>query len=210
MATPDILYAQPFFEGVSPSSKRDVMARLCKRQTYVSRPLGIGSRRYFARKPLGPDRLPIEYATLRFCHENGVRRLNRREIQRLFPEFPPQLVSWSHPLLLHVDGAVTRLVQIRVELSREPTYIIKKHSKGFRDARKRHTELDDLIKNDRFILVIIHHDEVVLEGAYEGDSKSLKALVQRQRFYPKRIHLHQEPDLIHFDTSRARKGVSNA
>ena len=210
MATSDILFAQPFFDGLTQSSKRDVMARLCKQKTYVSKPLGIGSRRYFAKEALGPDRLPIEYATLRFCHQHGIGRLAPTEIKRLFPEFPPQLVSWSHPLLLHIDGEVTKLVQVRVEKSRNPRYIINKHASGFRDARKRHTGLDRLIEERRFTLVIIHFDEILLHGAYDGDPTSLKAMLDGKPFYPRRVHLHHEPDLIHLDTSRTRKGVSGA
>ncbi len=209
IAWPEALQAQPFFDGLSASAVRDVMARLCKTEKLQSYHLGIGARRYYARKELPPERLRIEYAALKFCLTQGVERLSRDDMARLFPSFPKQLICWVHPYVLDRRKDVIRLGQIRVERAKRAQNIVLKHLDSFNNKRSNYPAFDKLVDKQRFTVVIIAASKTLLFGAYDDDPTSLRSLLAYETSYPKHVFLHHEPELLHFANLPQRKRGRN-
>jgi len=164
-----------FFSGLSQSATSQVLSRLKQKQQLASQKINGNSKlwrlgratvkRYGLRtarsKPLPATRIPIEIGALDFCIEKQQHRLTPRELVKLYPSYPKQLL-FKHPYYVDDDGETKRLAQIRVELSANPISVMKKHKHSLFKCCDEYKAIRRLYDNEEMMLVLISPFEHLL------------------------------------------------
>ena len=146
-----------------------VTARLCRTQR-LSRHLLIPPENYFrlgatgssilgqssrSKNPLGPQALPIDYATLCYCclFDQKRRRLTQDELETYMPWLPEQLTH--SPFCV---DSINRLNLVRVDLGGSAQYVARKISRSI-EKYQVVVEFNDMIAGGRFQISLLTTSE---------------------------------------------------
>lgn len=107
-------------------------------------------------KPIGPQALPQEYATLLFCCMQPVRRerLLVSQMQEKFPDLLARKIDNSHYYLDQDQNSAIRLAYLRVDQGGTRDHIARKCEKDIQD-RKSIGSFRNLIETDRFMITVL-------------------------------------------------------
>lgn len=152
--------------GLSRSAAGKIVGRLCSAEflqgyslfhptryfvlgSQGAKSLGIGTHRTL---PLGPQSLPLEYASLVYATlgKQPRKRLSRREVLALCPWLPESLAAAPHCF----DEAHRVLELLRVDLGGPADHVARKCLADI-NARRRLSEFSNTVRSGKFRLVII-------------------------------------------------------
>ena len=107
-------------------------------------------------KPIGPQALPKEYATLYFCcmNEPQRERLRVSELNKKFPDLMARKIDNSHYYLDRADDGTVRLAYLRIDQGGTRDHIARKCEKDIED-RQRIPSFRELIETDRFLITVV-------------------------------------------------------
>ena len=200
LTTRDVLH-QLFFDDSEPNAVTKVTSRLTLHGFLNKYELAPG-RNYFVMgpesarimgvspkkcKPIGPQSLPKEYATLIFCclQEPKRERLKVGELSQKFPDLLARKIDNSHYYLDRAEDEAVRLAFLRVDQGGTPDHIARKCEKDIQD-RSRIVSFRELVETDRFMITII--------TAHEEKAATIRETLRR-RSWPVRFRVAVVADL---------------
>ena len=138
-------------------------------------------------KPLGPQALPKEFATLMFCCLSDVarERLKVSDLQKQFPDLLARKIDNSHYYLDRTEDGAVRLAFIRVDQGGTADHIARRCEKDIND-RSNMASFRELVQTDRFMITVI--------TASDNKAGIIRETIKRRR-WPVRFRVAVVKDL---------------
>ncbi len=164
-----------FFPGLSQSATSQALSRLEQTQQLASQLVNgnsklwrLGSaavKRYGFRprraNPLTAEQIRKEIGALDFFLQMQQHRLTPDELAKFYPRYPRQLL-FQHPYYVADDGEKKILAQVRVELSKNPFAVMRKHQDSLARCCDEYKAFRRLYNNDEIMFLVISPFERLL------------------------------------------------